>query len=173
MEQPSQELMMKFQMYEQHINQINQQLQAVEQAILELASINTGLEDLKGAKGKEIMAQIGRGIFARAELLDEKLVVDIGEKKFVKKSIPDTQNILKKQIDKLQEAQEQLNSNLEQINQELTKTFMEAQGKEKPSCKCKDLEENCECENHDEKCECGEECGGVVRINQKKSSDKK
>lgn len=129
--EPDQELMMKFQMFEQQINQINQQLQAVEQAIVELSQINLGLDDLVGAKGKEIMAPVGRGIFAKTKLLDENLVVDIGEKKFVKKSIPNTKKILQEQIAKLQQAQEQLNQNMEQINQELTKTMVEAQGKEK------------------------------------------
>jgi len=131
MDEPNQELMMKFQMFEQQINQINQQLQAVEQAILELANINAGLDNLIGSKGKEIMAPIGKGIFAKTKLLDEELTVDIGEKIFVKKSIPETKKILKEQIQKLQEAQEQLNQNMEEINQELTKVMVEEQGKEK------------------------------------------
>lgn len=153
MEREQQELMMKFQMFEQQINQINQQLQAVEQAILELTNIHTGLNDLVGAKGKEILTQVGRGIFAKTQLLDENLLVDIGEKKFVKKSIPETQKILKNQIEKLKEAQEQLNSNLEQINQELTKTFMDAQKNSNHKCECGE-----ECECGEDECSCEEEC---------------
>ena len=152
MEQAQQELMMKFQMFEQQINQINQQLQAVEQAMMELANIHAGLNDLIGAKGKEMMAPIGRGIFVKSKLLDEELTVDIGEKTFVKKSIPETQKILKDQISKLQEAQEQLNCNLEEINQELTKTFMESQRNQQSGCGCHDSKEDC-------KKDCGDDCG--------------
>jgi len=151
MEQTQQELMQKFQMFEQQINQINQQLQAVEQAIMELTNIDTGLDDLVGSKGKEIMAPIGRGIFAKTKLLDEELTVDIGEKTFVKKSIPETKKILQEQIEKLKEAQEQLNQNLEQINHELTQTYIEAQKNQQSSCGCNNSEEDC-------KKDCGEDC---------------
>lgn len=154
-EQKHKELAIKFQMFEQQIQQINQQLQAVEQAINELNSIDLGLDNLKNSTGKEILAQVGRGIFAKTKLIDEDLIVDIGEKTFVKKTIPETQEILKTQIEKLKEAQGQLNCNLEEINSELTNVFMEAQKNSKHSCSCGD-----EC-NHDEcgdDCECDEEC---------------
>ena len=69
----NQELMIKFQMFEQQIQQIQQQLEAVEKGTVELSSLNLGLDELKGAKGKEIMAPIGRGIFAKAKLISEDL----------------------------------------------------------------------------------------------------
>ena len=62
-----QELMFKLQMFEQQIQQLQQQLQAVEQGIVEISALNFGLEDFKGAEGKEILAPLGKGIFANAE----------------------------------------------------------------------------------------------------------
>ena len=135
MDKNQQELMFKFQMFEQQIQQIQQQLQAVEQAIVEMNSLNLGLDELVGAEGKEIMAPIGRGIFVKAKLLSEELTVDIGDKNLVKKSIADTKNLIQGQIDKLKEAQKSLEKSMDEINSELTKTMMEAQQQEVPEKK--------------------------------------
>ena len=95
------ELMQKFQMFEQQIMQTQEQLQAVEQGTLELKDLTSGLSELIGKEGKEILAPIGRGIFVKAKLLSEELTVDVGEKKFVKKSIDDTKKIIDDQLGKL------------------------------------------------------------------------
>jgi len=118
-QQAQQELMFKLQMFEQQAQQIQQQLQAVEQAMVEMKSLNLGLDELKGAEGKEIMAPIGRGIFAKTKLLSEELTVDIGGKNFVKKSIPDTKKLVEGQINKLEEVKKDLDGNLEELGKEL------------------------------------------------------
>lgn len=145
-----QETILKFQMFEQQINQINQQIEAVEQGLNDLVSVGQGLEELEGKKDQEILAPIGRGIFAKAKLVSEELVVDVGDRNFVDKSIPDTRKIIEDQITKLEEIREELTSSLEEINQELTKVMFEAQKKNKVNCE----NENCKCEEA-----CGEECG--------------
>ncbi len=143
-----QELIMQFQMFEQQIRIIQEQIQAVEQVIVDLESLNFELDELVGKKDKEIIAPIGRGIYASAKLISEELLVDIGNKNFVKKSIPETKTILQKQTKKLKNAKEELNKELEKINTELTNVFMKYQ---KPNennhhgCECGD--EDCEC-NH-------------------------
>lgn len=130
MEKEQQELMFKLSMFEQQIQQLQQQLQAVEQGIVEMASLNLGLDELKGSKGKEILSPIGRGIFTQTKLLSEELTVDIGNKTFVKKSIPETKKIIEEQIKKLEEVKGELNNKLEEINIEMTNIFMNAQKKQ-------------------------------------------
>ena len=127
MDKNQEELMYKLSMYEQQINQLQQQLEAVEQAIIEMNSLVLGLNELTGSKEKEILAPIGRGIFVKTKLVSEDLTVDVGGKNFVKKSIPETKELIKSQIKKLEEIKEELNKNLEEINNELTATFMNAQ----------------------------------------------
>ena len=122
-----QELMFKFQMFEQQIRQIQEQMQAVEQGIIDMTNLIVGLEELKGKKGKEILASIGKGIFVKANLLSEELIVDVGGKNFVKKTIPDTVKIIKEQLKKLEQAKEVLDSNMEDIRKELEKTMGEGQ----------------------------------------------
>lgn len=125
--QEQQELMYKLSMFEQQMQQIQQQLKAIDQGIAEIGSLNLGLDDFKGAEGKEVLAPLGKGIFAKTKLLSEDLIVDIGGKNFVKKTIPQTQELIQGQIKKLEEIKKELHKNLESLNQELTQTFMSAQ----------------------------------------------
>ena len=127
-EKNQQEILFKLSMSEQQIQQMHQQLQAVEQGSNELQSLNLGLEELNGKKGKEIFAPIGRGIFAKAQLLSEDLTVDIGNKNFVKKTIPQAQELIKDQIEKLEEVKVELNTNLEKITRE-TRELIEGMDK--------------------------------------------
>ncbi len=124
-----QELMLKLGMFEQQIQQLQQQLQAVEQGIVELNSLNFGLDELKNGKGKDILSPIGRGIFVKTKLLSEELTVDIGGKNFVNKSIPETKKIVEEQIKKLGEIKNELEKNLENINSEIREVIMGAQKK--------------------------------------------
>ena len=130
MEKDQQELMFKLSMFEQQIQNIQQQVQAIERAINDLSLLVIGLEDLNGSKGKEILAPIGRGIFVKSKVLSEELIVDIGGGNLISKTIPDTQDIIKKQIEKLEDAREEMNRALEEINGQLTETLVNAQKKD-------------------------------------------
>lgn len=122
-----QEIMFKLSIFEQQIKSIQEQLQLVEQAIVEASSLKTEIEDLKKSKDKEIMASIGKGIFTKARISDENLLVDVGGRNFVKKTISETQEIIEGQVDKLKDVKDELEGKLEEINQELTKVFEEAE----------------------------------------------
>jgi prefoldin alpha subunit len=130
MEKDQQELMFKLSMFEQQIQNIQQQVQAIERAINDLSLLVIGLEDLNGSEGKEILAPIGRGIFVKSKVLSEELIVDIGGGNLISKTIPDTQDIIKKQIEKLEDAREEMNRALEEINGQLTETLVNAQKKD-------------------------------------------
>lgn len=142
-----QELMFKLSMFEQEIRQIQQQIQAVENAIVEMSSLSLGLNELEGKTGKEILAPIGRGIFAKANLISEELTVDIGGGNMVKKSIPETKKLIENQIKKLEDVKNDLENNLEKVGKELEKVMGE-----NSAHPCGD---KCKC-NHEE----GEECCG-------------
>ena len=130
MDQQQQELLFKLSMSEQHIRQLQQQLQAVEESIMELKSLDFGLDEIRGSIGKEILAPLGRGIFVKAKLLSEDLTVDVGSKNLVKKSVPETKKIIKEQTEKLQEIKKELEEKVDEINRELTKIIFEAREKD-------------------------------------------
>jgi len=124
-----QELMYRLSMFEQQIQQMQQQIQVVDEGILEITSLSSGLDELKGKINKEVLAPMGRGIFVKTKLISEDLIVDVGGKNLVNKSIPETKEIIEEQIKKLEKVKKDLEKSLEEINSELTKTVMEAQKK--------------------------------------------
>jgi len=126
-----QELVLKLNMFEQQARALQEQIDAVEQGINELGSLNFGLDELKEATGKEILAPIGRGIFVGATVSSETLTVDVGGKNFVKKSIPETKQIIEEQVKKLTEVKKDLGGTLEKMSEEMEKTLGELQEKEK------------------------------------------
>jgi prefoldin alpha subunit len=124
-EQEQQELIFKFSMYEKQIREIQQQIEAIDKGIVDLNSLNLGLNELIGSKGREIYAQLGKGIFVNAKMNSEDLNVDIGDGNFVKKNIPDTQKLIGEQTKKLEEIKKELEESLEDIEKELTKMMNE------------------------------------------------
>ena len=122
-----QEIMFKLSMFEQQIQYTQQQLQAIEQGIIEMNSLNLGLNELVNSEGKEILASVGKRIFIKTKIISEELTVDIGKGTLVKKTIPETKEIINEQIKKLAEIKKELEDNLKKINKELTETIIEAQ----------------------------------------------
>ena len=120
------ELMVKFSVFEQQIRQIQQQLEVIERNVMEMNSLSIGLGELHGAEGKEILSQVGKNIFVKTKLISEELIVDIGDGNFVKKNIEDTKKLIGKQIKKLERVRDELNSALEDINNEMTKIIVQA-----------------------------------------------
>jgi len=113
------EILYKLSLFEQQAQQIQQQLQMIEQGVVELTNLAMGLEELNGKKDKEILAPIGSGVFVKAKLLSEDLIVDIGGKNFIKKSIPETKDMIKEQIKRLEEVYGQLTGSLDEINSQV------------------------------------------------------
>jgi len=150
MEKNQQEMLLKFQMLEQQINQINEQLQAVDQGIMEIKAVHFGLDELKGSTDKEILAPIGRGIFVKAKIISEKLIVDIGDRNLVEKNIEAAKKLIEEQIGKLEKAKEALTFELQKIDRELTNTIQEGQ-----ECGDECNHEHCGEEDHECSCEGG------------------
>jgi len=122
-QQEQQEILFKLSVLEQHTNQLQQQLEAVDQGIIELESLDLDLNELIGAEGKEVLTSVGKGIFTRTKLLSENLIMEVGGGNFVKKSVPETQKVIKEQIKKLEEVKEELNGNLNLVHKEIEKVI--------------------------------------------------
>jgi prefoldin alpha subunit len=118
-EQEQQELYFKFSMFEKQIKELQQQIEAVENGIVDLTTLNFGLDELVGSKDKEIYAPLGKGIFVKAKLISEELNVDIGSGNLVKKNIPETKELIESQIKKLQGIKIELENSLEEIGKEI------------------------------------------------------
>ncbi len=126
-ENNEQELIYKFSMFERQINELQQQISAVDKGIIDLNSLNFGLDELVGSTGKEIFAPMGKGIFVKTKLISEELNVDIGDGNLVKKSIPETKELIGEQIGKLNQVKEELEKNLDELSKEITKMMGDIQ----------------------------------------------
>lgn len=127
----NQEIIFKLSMMEQQMQQLQQQAQAVERGISELSLLNSGLDDLRGTEGKEIFARIGRGIYAKAKITSEELMVNVGNNNLVNKGISETKELINEQIQKLHEVQVELEGNIEEANGEFTELIREYEEQKK------------------------------------------
>ena len=128
-EKNQQEILFKLSLIEQQMQNLHSQLQAVEKGIVELETLKIGREEFNNSKGKEIIAPLGKGIFTKAKIISDKLIVDIGNKNLIKKSVKDTQKLIVEQIGKLREAKKELNENLEATSKDAEKMISGFEGK--------------------------------------------
>lgn len=118
--QAEQEKMVRLSMFEQQARQIQQQLEMLDQQIIELQLLRMNLDDLKKAEIKdEILASIGRNIFIKTALESKELLVDIGAKTVVKKSIDEIKELIDKDISSLSTTREKIMEELNQLAAEI------------------------------------------------------
>lgn len=108
-QQEIQQKYMELQVLGQQINQMQKQIQLLENQSIELTLVEQGLEDIKNVKiGTKILVPISSGIFVKAELKDnEELLVNVGANVTVKKDIPSTKQLIKRQLDEIKKVQEE------------------------------------------------------------------
>ena len=121
-----QQKIIQFQMIEQEAQQLDQQIQLIEQHSSEIQKIKNGLDDLHELKERKILANIGRGIYIPAEITDKKLIVEIGNKKLIKKSIPDAKKLIEEQLSKLEKAKKHIMGRIEELQREMMILINEA-----------------------------------------------
>ncbi len=121
------ELLLQLTLLEQETQKINQALEAIEQQLDTLGSVKHTLYELEQSKSKELLANLGRNIFARVEIKSDKLLVDVGNKVLVEKTASEAMEILDKQIAELEGLRKQLAQQANAIEQEKEKLVMQAQ----------------------------------------------
>lgn len=115
-----QEKMLRLNMLAEDARQLEQQIVMIEQQVLELQILITTLDDIEKAKEKdEMLSPIGKNIFIRTELLSKELIVNVGAKTLVKKSIPKTKQLIENDIAKISELKEKLTAEFQKIVAEL------------------------------------------------------
>jgi len=125
------EVLLQLSMLEQQANEITEKIQAVDNQVSELESLKFSLKKMEKSKGKEMLSPLGRGIFLKTEVKDEKVFVNVGNKTLVKKTFSEASEIIEKQIFEMQEIKHHLLHNIEQINSQLQNLVEEAQKEEK------------------------------------------
>ena len=149
-----QEYFMKMQMLGQEAEKIEQQVQMIDQQNMELMAVRESIAAMKENKNKEILANLGKGIFVKADIKDENLFVNVGKDVLVKKTADETLKIIDEQLAKLTAGKEQFIGRISELQEEMQALLMEAQKHQRASGETHS--HGCE----DESCGCGEECNG-------------
>ncbi|MEK6934468.1 MAG: prefoldin subunit alpha [Nanoarchaeota archaeon] len=94
-----QQKFLEFQLLQQHLETIQQQIQLLNQQNLELTKLKDSLSDLENSKqGQKIFSQLGPGIFVKADLKQiDEVLFNIGSDILVNKSIKDAISIFDSQ----------------------------------------------------------------------------
>ncbi|HTZ42184.1 MAG TPA: prefoldin subunit alpha [Candidatus Omnitrophota bacterium] len=121
----NQEIVFKLSMFEQQIQQLQQQYEAVERGLIELQSLHLNLDEIPNSIDKEIFAQIGKGIYVKAKIISDKLIVNVGENNFVNRDVPEAKKLIEEQIKKLNSIKTELEDNIELTNKDFAKLIEE------------------------------------------------
>ncbi|MBI2124244.1 prefoldin subunit alpha [Candidatus Pacearchaeota archaeon] len=118
------------------MQRLQEQFAALEQQRAEMIALGESIKRIKGAKGREILAHIGKGIFLRAEAAcNDELVVDVGSRVFIKKDIEGTGKIIEGQIGELENAKSSLLAELLKEKSEAEGIISEIDKRRKESAK--------------------------------------
>jgi len=124
------EIILRLGMIEQEMNKLQEHLQLIEQNILELQNLQMSLQELKDSKEKQMLANLGKNIFIETEVQNKNLFVDVGNKTFVKKNIPETIKIIEEQISKLMQAKNHVLGKMQETQQQAQSIIAEAEKSE-------------------------------------------
>lgn len=88
-----------FYVLNERLKEYHQNLVSLEQGVNELKNLKEGIDSLKDAKvDEEIFVSLGQGIFVKAILKDEDLLMNVGEDVLVKKTKKGANSIIDNQI---------------------------------------------------------------------------
>tara|TARA_Y100000310_G_scaffold336305_1_gene420454 strand:- start:706 stop:1086 length:381 start_codon:yes stop_codon:yes gene_type:complete len=117
--------LLQLSMLEQEAKKLHENMQVIDQQVQELEVLKASLSNLDDKK--EILANLGRGIFIKSQIQEKELFVNVGSGIVLKKSPEDTQKIIEKQVLQLQEIKKELADNIEQINIQVQELVVKAQ----------------------------------------------
>jgi len=128
-EKKAQELYMQFQMLDQHIKQLQRQLEAVTSQLIELSVTSSSLDEFKNlSSGKEIFVPLSSGIFAKASIKDtSELLVNVGANVAVKKDVASTKSLIQNQMEEIKKIQRQMIDELEKMTSHAAQLEMQLQ----------------------------------------------
>lgn len=128
-EKKAQEMYMEFQALDQHIKQLQKQLEMVTHQLFELNATSNSLDDFKKIdSGKEIFVPLSSGIFAKANVKDtSELLVNVGANVAVKKDIASTKKLIQEQMEEIKKIQKQMIDELEKMTSHAAQLQMKLQ----------------------------------------------
>jgi prefoldin alpha subunit len=128
----TQETIMRAQMIEQKVHEIEQNLEVVNEQINELEAFKKSLSNFDKSDNNELLASLGKGVYAKTEVKEKELLVNVGKDIYVKKSAKETMAVIAEQNARLMEVRQQLTMRAEAYSnafQEIIAQIQASQGK--------------------------------------------
>src|SRR3989344_5256872 len=116
-----QELLMQASMIEQHMAQLNEQLNMVENTIDEMTFLSNSLTYIEDTNEKDNWTNLGHGIFLSSTIKEKKLLVQVGAGVFIKKLPSEAKKIISSQIKRMNEARIKLSAQQEFYHEALSR----------------------------------------------------
>lgn len=131
-EKNSEEKYMQLQLLQQQVEQITDYAEKLQGQHKELDTSIEALSELQKTNvNTEILAPIANGIFLKAELKDNQiLVVNVGAGVTVEKTIPEVLKLLEEQKEKITENLSEAEGILQQLHEHGRKLYQETEGVE-------------------------------------------
>ena len=123
----NEEILMQLSMLEQQSQELTQQVESANNQISEIEALKLSMEKLKSGKYKEVLSPLGRGVFIKTNVKDDKVFVNVGNKVVIKKSYDEAIKLLDAQIIRVKEIKESFVSDIEEINKKLQNLILEAE----------------------------------------------
>ena len=114
-----QEVLMRAQSIQQEYQQVNENLNYISNQIDELETFKESLSTLIKSESNEMLASIGRGVYAKSELKEKKLFVEIGAGIIIRKNPEQVKDIIESQVSKLKSIKANLRGRIEVLNSEM------------------------------------------------------
>jgi prefoldin alpha subunit len=108
---------MMIQILQQEKMQLQEQIEAIVKHREDMEAIVLGIDELN--EESEILANIGKGIYIPAKVKSKQLVMDIGNKVFVEKSIPEIKKVIEEELKKLVLIRQEMNEKIISIDEEI------------------------------------------------------
>ena len=101
--------MLELNVLDMQIRQLEQQAMLIEQQISEYQSLLSNLDELKKAKkGQSMLFPFSRDIFVEGKIEGSEVLVNIGSKTLVRKSIDEAKKLIERQKDKMLKVNEEI-----------------------------------------------------------------
>lgn len=116
-EKKAQEKYTELKTLEQHISQLQSQLEMVTNQLIELTMTNNSIGEFsKINSGKEVFVPLSSGIFAKAAIKDtSELLVNVGANIVVKKDIASAKKLVQEQAEEIKKIQNRMINELEKM----------------------------------------------------------
>lgn len=118
--------LLKLSLFEQETNKLQESIQAVNQQILEFESLKLSINKING-KEKDILANLGKGVFIKSEIKDKNLFVNVGSGIVLRKSPLETAEIIDMQVEELKKLKQSFVQNIVEIDSQVQELISQAQ----------------------------------------------